>query len=225
MRRMATTDVYLLDIEGTTSSVRFVYDVLFPYARKHFASFLAHNQHVPEVQAAIAQMTGQSHTSLDSALAEANRLMDADAKQTGLKSLQGMIWKSGYETGELVSHVYEDTAPAMQRFKQRGAKIYIYSSGSVEAQKQFFAHTVAGPLSALIDGYFDTAIGGKRMASSYANIADKIGASADKIMFYSDITEELDAAKEAGASTTLVLRPGSKPVETAHRTVVDFSAE
>lgn len=222
---MLMPKVYLLDIEGTTSSVRFVYDVLFPYARKHFATFLAVNQDVPEVQLAVTQMTGQDRPTVEVAAAEAMKLMDADAKQTGLKSLQGMIWQSGYQTGELVSHVYEDTAPAMRRFRQRGAKVCIYSSGSIQAQRQFFAHTVAGALSDLIDGYFDTTIGGKRQASSYTAIAAKLGVTTESIMFYSDIPEELDAASAAGFRTILVLRAGSSPVTTTHRVIPDFSAE
>ena len=222
---MALPAVYLLDIEGTTSSISFVHEVLFPFARKHMAGFLHSNWGTPDVSAAVKLMTGDDPATPQSATTIALQLMDADAKQTGLKLLQGMIWKQGYTTGELVSHVYPDTPAAMVRFRERGAKVCIYSSGSVEAQRQFFAFTGMGSLSDLIDGYFDTTVGPKREQRSYEAIVAKLGISAGEVAFYSDIPQELDAARSAGMRTTLVVRPGSTAKSDQHRTICDFTQE
>jgi len=138
-------------------------------------------------------------------------LMDRDRKSTPLKSLQGKIWQEGYEAGELLSQVYDDVPPALNRWHQQGKQIYIYSSGSVLAQKLLFGHTVAGDLTPLLSGYFDTTIGAKQEAESYRRIAASIQQSPETILFVSDVVAELEAASAAGMQCVLSLRPGNHP--------------
>ena len=209
--------VILLDIEGTTSSVRFVYDEMFPYVRRELAEFLGRHAARPEVHAAAQQialdggkpslreLTGCDDLSAESAqqrlVAEVLRQMDADLKATGLKDLQGQVWEAGFQSGELLAHVYDDVPPCLKKWKAAGKELRIYSSGSVPAQKLFFGHTVAGNLLPLLSGHYDTTIGSKREAPSYARIATDIGSSPGEILFLSDIIAELDAAKSAGLPT------------------------
>jgi enolase-phosphatase E1 len=201
----------LLDIEGTVSPLAFVHDVMFPYARKHAAAWLgAHWGH--EVIAQLARDAGVSsfHNALDAEDA-VHRLMDADAKVTGLKQLQGLIWEQGFKSGDLCARLFADVAPGLQRFKEAGLVLRIYSSGSTHAQRLFFAHTEAGDLTALLSGYYDTTLGPKREAASYCAIAAHAGAPAGEILFLSDVVAELDAASTAGMRTGLALRPGNPP--------------
>lgn len=215
----------LLDIEGTASSITFVFDVLFPYARKHVQSFLNSNLYDSRVTAAIDKMAvdlgfdnhgewlGNKATDQqksETIVKQVNAWMDQDAKLTGLKELQGLIWKEGYDRGELKSHVYPDVPEAMERWVNRGITICIYSSGSIGAQKSFFKDTVFGDLTRWISDYFDTTSGPKREQKSYENIAAKLGESPQAILFLSDITDELKAANEAGMQAILVERPGNK---------------
>ncbi|HEY2413967.1 MAG TPA: acireductone synthase [Pirellulaceae bacterium] len=236
----------LLDIEGTTSSVSFVYDVMFPYVRKHLTFEVFSNWLEPEYIDAfhvIAKDAG--HESLDAWLKslsltrdnplraadvickEVIRLMDADVKATGLKQLQGLIWKSGFESGELKAHVYEDVPPALAAWNAAGKDVRIYSSGSVQAQKLFFGHTIAGDLLSQFRGHYDTTIGGKKEAVSYRKIADEFHLPAPEILFLSDIIAELDAARTAGIQTALVVRPGNTPNQTSagapHPAIDNFS--
>jgi enolase-phosphatase E1 len=202
----------LLDIEGTVSPLAFVHDVMFPYARKHAAAWLgAHWGH--EVIAQLARDAGVSsfHNALD-AEAAVHRLMDADAKVTGLKQLQGLIWEQGFKSGDLCARLFADVAPGLQRFKEAGLDLRIYSSGSTHAQRLFFAHTEAADLTALLSGYYDTTLGPKREAASYAAITADAGVPAGEILFLSDVVAELDAASTAGMRTGLALRPGNPPV-------------
>jgi enolase-phosphatase E1 len=153
-----------------------------------------------------------------------NALMDADAKLTGLKNLQGAVWKEGYETGVLRSHVFPDVLPNLRCWSAKGICTRIYSSGSIAAQKLLYAHTEAGDLTPLIDGYFDTTVGHKREESSYAAIVIDVALPAGEILFLSDVPEELDAARQAGLLTGLVERPGNKPVEvTDHPRIRTFA--
>lgn len=217
----------LLDIEGTTSSVRYVYDVLFPYAREHLADFLARRGQEPAVVAVCEQLArdaeassleefvgGDTHDELarERIVAEAHRLMDSDAKTTGLKALQGLIWEEGYAAGGLRSHVYDDVPPALRAWHEQGRVLAIYSSGSVTAQKVFFAHTESGDLTPLFRAHYDTTVGPKRDAGSYARIVADLGVPASDVLFLSDVPAELDAAKAAGLATGLVVRPGNAPV-------------
>lgn len=219
----------LLDIEGTTTPIAFVKDVLFPFARKNLAPFLAAHRDEPEVKADLALLTEErAQERADGAPAGESRdplpylfwLMDADRKSTALKSLQGRIWKGGYESGALVGEVYPDVAPALARFRDAGMLVSIFSSGSVLAQRLLFAHTTAGDLRPFVNGWFDTTTGGKREAESYASIASALGCAPGDVLFVSDVAEELDAALEAGMDVALCLRPGTpEPIPSRHRIV------
>ena len=216
----------LLDIEGTTSSIAFVHEVMFPFVRREFKSFLqAHFSDIEmkPVWDAVAKDAGAADLD-ELALREnlapikalertAIRLMDADAKVTGLKELQGRIWKAGFESGELKADVYVDVPKALKRWTDAGIDVRIYSSGSVAAQRLFFGHTVFGDLRPFLSGYYDTTTGPKREADSYRKIAKDIGAPTSTIIFFSDIVAELDAAHSAGMQTGLMLRPGNAPVD------------
>jgi enolase-phosphatase E1 len=236
----------LLDIEGTTSSVSFVYDVMFPYVRKHLTFEVFANWMEPEyIEAFHAIARDAGHDSLDAWLKttgltrenplraadvvckEATRLMDADAKATGLKALQGLIWQSGFESGELKAHVYDDVPPALSAWNAAGKDVRIYSSGSVQAQQLFFAHTIAGNLLAQFRGHYDTTTGLKKEAESYRKIAADFRLPAAEILFLSDVVAELDAARAAGMKTALCVRPGNPAGQVStgepHRAIENFA--
>ena len=208
----------LLDVEGTTSSISFVHDVLFAHAKRHVGDFLAARGDDPDVRAVaagLAATAGLDATVLDSPegltrLAYAAvEMMNRDLKDTALKSLQGMIWRGAYEAGEVRSHVFDDVPPALRQWADAGLDVRIYSSGSVEAQKLFFAHTTAGDLTPLLRGHYDTATGPKREAASYGRIAADMGLEPRQILFVSDVGAELDAAHTARMATALAVRPGN----------------
>ena len=218
----------LLDIEGTTSSISFVYDVMFPFVRENLTSFLAENWNDPAVSDCLPLLADDIGESVSGWLPEdpdqaqqvaadaVIALMDKDVKATGLKKLQGQIWKSGFESGQLVAHVYDDVPNAVDQWINDGSQIRIYSSGSVQAQQLFFGHTVAGNLLSKFSGHYDTTIGSKRESASYVAIAADSGFPPADIVFISDVAEELQAARDAGMATILSIRPGNKPVETGH---------
>lgn len=200
----------LTDIEGTTSSIAFVSEVLFPYSRARLAEFVReHGEAVGPVLAQVRAEAGAPHLDVKDCIAQLLAWHDADRKIGPLKTLQGMIWAEGYVTGALTGHVYPDAAAGLRRWYAQGIPLYVYSSGSVAAQKLLFGHSDAGDLMPLFTGYFDTAIGAKREAASYAAIARAIGAEPPAILFLSDVAEELDAAREAGLSVTLLVRDGA----------------
>jgi enolase-phosphatase E1 len=218
----------LTDIEGTTSSISFVKDVLFPYARKRLPAFIATHAEDAQVRhwlreaATEAGLVSATQRELIELL---QRWVDEDRKATALKALQGMIWDEGYRNGEYRAHVYADVAPQLREWKKQEVDLYVYSSGSVAAQKLFFAHCDAGDLTPLFSGYFDTETGPKRAADSYRRIAAAIGRPAGEILFLSDVIEELDAARAAGMRTTLLARaPATCPANPAHPCVTDFNA-
>lgn len=213
----------LLDIEGTVSPLAFVHDIMFPYARKHAAAWLgAHWGH--EVIAQLARDAGvESFRNALEAEAAVHRLMDADAKVTGLKQLQGLVWEQGFRTGDLRSTLFDDVVPALDRWCENGREIRIYSSGSIHAQKLFFAHTIAGDLTPRLSGYYDTTTGSKKEAASYTAIATDCRLPPNDILFISDLVDELNAAQSAGMITALALRPGNKPQpESGHATIASF---
>ena len=209
----------LLDVEGTTSSISFVYDVLFSFAKREVGDFLAARRQDPAVRAAAAALAaeaGVADADLDDpagltrvALA-AVALMDRDVKSTPLKALQGMIWRGGFESGTLVAHVFDDVPPALAAWADSGLDVRIYSSGSIEAQRLFFAHTSHGDLTPRLRGHYDTTTGPKREAASYAAIAADMGIPPRQILFVSDVGAELDAARQAGMATALAVRPGNR---------------
>lgn len=234
----------LLDIEGTTTSIAFVYEALFPFARNHLAGYLERNWTKDVVQADVAALRVLAARDAEAGLtppliapesadAEAIRTsvvrnvlaqMDSDRKTTPLKSLQGKIWADGYASGELKGHVYDDVLPALQRWNDAGESVYIYSSGSVAAQKLLFGASEAGDLLPLLAGHFDTTSGHKREASSYETIAQAIGQPPGDITFVTDVFEEALAAQDAGLNVVISVRPGNQSLPDGHgfRTVTSF---
>ena len=225
---MTTIRAIVTDIEGTTSSIDFVKDVLFPYARKRLPAFVETHADKPEVQHWLheaAKEAGIIEASRQEIIELLLGWIDQDRKSTALKALQGMIWKEGYEAGEYRAHVYPEVAARLHAWRADGLHLYVYSSGSVPAQRLFFRYSDAGDLTPMFAGYFDTETGPKREASSYTKIADTIGERPEHILFLSDIVEELDAAGAAGLQTGWLLRPPqAMPSEPRHRTYLDFDA-
>lgn len=219
----------LTDIEGTTSSISFVKEVLFPYAAKAMLPFLQKNwanENVVKQVDALSTETGQSVDTPEQANDILQRWISADKKATALKALQGMIWKAGYEDGSYRAHMYPDVAHQLRAWQEQGLALYVYSSGSIAAQKLFFRYSEAGDLTPLFTDYFDTTSGGKREEASYRCIAKNIGLAENEILFLSDITEELDAAQSAGMKTTLLDRQHSAAPSmphSTHRSVDSFS--
>ena len=214
------------DIEGTTSSLSFVKEVLFPYTRAHLARYVAAHAHEPNVRALLDDANWEAGGGLDDAgiVAQLERWIDEDRKVTPLKSLQGLIWEAGYRNGDFKGHIYADAAAQLRAWHARGIKLYVYSSGSVYAQKLLFGHCEVGDLTSLFSGYFDTHIGGKREADAYRAIAEDIDLPASEILFLSDIVEELDAAQAAGMQTVQLVRDSELDMQPRHRQVRDFNA-
>ncbi len=218
----------LTDIEGTTSSIDFVRDTLFPYARERLPAFIETHDDQPEVQHWLHE------AALEAGLVAAERQeiielllrwIDQDRKSTALKALQGMIWQGGYAAGDFHAHVYPEVPARLRAWRAQGKRLYVYSSGSVQAQRLFFTHSVAGDLAPLFSGWFDTESGPKREADSYRRIAASIGLPASGILFLSDLSPELDAAREAGLRTTLLVRPPQQcPPSAAHPCAHDFDS-
>ncbi len=219
-----TIKVIVTDIEGTTSAIDFVHDVLFPYARKHLPDFVREHQSDPTVTPtldSVRQEAGEADADSERVIEILLQWIDADRKVTALKALQGLVWKHGYENGDFTGHMYEDAVSGLRSWAAAGIDLYVYSSGSVGAQKLLFGHSDAGDLTPLFSGYFDTNIGHKREAGSYRNIAQDIGVSATEILFLSDVAEELDAAAEAGMQTFQLVRD-DQVVVGRHRIAHDF---
>lgn len=202
------TRAILTDIEGTTSSISFVRDVLFPYARRALPGFVAVHGREPEVRRWLdAVATEAGGLCQDDMIVETLQgWIDQDRKHTALKALQGLVWEAGYRNADFTAPIYPDAAPTLRRWHALGLPLYVYSSGSVPAQKLFFGHSDAGDLTGLFSGWYDTEMGGKREPGSYARIAAAIGEPAHGILFLSDVVEELDAARSAGMQTVLVDR-------------------
>ncbi|HSK79193.1 MAG TPA: acireductone synthase [Thermoanaerobaculia bacterium] len=218
----------LTDIEGTTTSISFVYDVLFPYAEARLEEWLRRPDPGPELQDAIARLREEHREEklqdFGDGVAYARRLMDLDRKSTGLKALQGLIWDEGYRSGEIRSHVFPDVPGALEAWAQAGLRLRVFSSGSVKAQKLLFAHTEHGDLSGLFEEFHDTTTGPKQEASSYAAIAGAFGLPPGEILFLSDVRGELDAAAAAGMRTGMLVRPGNRPADPGpHPTHSTFS--
>ncbi len=221
----------LTDIEGTTSSISFVKDVLFPYARRALPAFVAAHGDEPGVRRwldAVAAELGAACS--DDAVVDALQgWIDQDRKHTALKALQGMVWQAGYGRADFRAHVYPDAAAALPAWHAAGHPIAVYSSGSVPAQKLFFGHSEAGDLTPLVSAWFDTEVGGKREAAGYRRIVQALAVPADDVVFLSDVVEELDAAREAGLRTILVDRREDYPqprlgdATRGHRRVESFA--
>lgn len=232
----------LLDIEGTTTPIAFVHEVLFSYARSQVRRFLTKHFGSAELLADLQQLREEHATDvrqnlqppalveeprdaeIDSLAAYISWLIDRDRKSTGLKSLQGKIWQQGYSDGTLKAELFADVRPALERWRRAALKISIFSSGSSFAQKLLFAHTAAGDLTDLIDNYFDTTLGSKTDVASYHRIASALNLPAQDILFISDVVPELDAAGAAGMQTLLCVRPGnhSQPSADRYRKIQTF---
>ena len=202
------TTTILTDIEGTTGSISFVREVLFPYARRELPRFVRERGHEPDVRRWLDQVATEHGAVCDDAVIVEvlQGWIDEDRKHTALKALQGMIWADGYRRADFTAHVYPDAVAALRRWHADGHRLAVYSSGSVPAQRMFFGHSDAGDMLPLFEAFFDTEVGGKREAASYARIASELGTNPGTILFLSDVVAELDAAREAGMRTVLVDR-------------------
>jgi enolase-phosphatase E1 len=225
----------VLDIEGTTTPIDFVHKTLFGYARVRCGEFLRRHWDDPVVRADVARLEAEhaaeppdpslSDWGNDPAAVTAyvHWLMDRDRKSTGLKSLQGRIWEAGYESGELRGEVYPDVGPALERWQRGGVDVAIFSSGSVQAQQSLFRSTQVGDLTRFLRSYFDTRTGPKSASASYTQIAAALGHRPAQVLFVSDVAGELDAARKAGMTTALCVRPpGNPPTSSEHPVIRSF---
>ena len=212
------------DIEGTTTSLSFVKDVLFPYARQHMARFIKENGHKEQVREQINAVVSEAGRELndEEAVQQLIKWIEEDKKITPLKALQCMIWKAGYKNGDYTGHVYQDAVTNLKRWHHQGIKLYVFSSGSVQAQKLIYGYSDAGDLTSIFSGYFDTKIGNKRDSVAYQTIIKQIGEKPGSILFLSDIKEELDAAKQVGMQTYWLVREGKVDESAEHRQVNNF---
>ncbi len=237
--RLPEDGLALLDIEGTTSSISFVFDVMFPFVRRELDAFLVRSWGDADLADACTKIAadagepsfeawcGEAATGAGAVrtklTAHVLALMDDDVKATGLKALQGLVWRAGFEGGELRAHVYEDVPPALEAWTDAGREVRIYSSGSIGAQKLFFGHTERGDLLPRIAGHYDTTVGGKRDEASYRRILEDARRAPDEVLFLSDVVAELDAARAAGVATALVNRPGNaEPGAHDHPTITSL---
>lgn len=225
---MTTIRAIVTDIEGTTSSISFVKDVLFPYARKRLPAYIETHGDRPEVQHWLHEAAKEAdivEASRQEILDMLLRWIDEDRKSTALKALQGMIWQDGYEAREYRAHMYPEVSARLHAWRGEGLHLYVYSSGSVPAQKLFFRYSEAGDLSPLFSGYFDTETGPKREQVSYQRIVAAIGELPEHVLFLSDVVEELDAARAAGLRTGWLLRPPLEvPPAPKHPAYASFDA-
>ena len=214
----------ITDIEGTTSSLSFVKDVLFPYARQHIAGYIqehANDDRVKQQIDSVKNVMGKE-ANLNEIGQQLIAWIDQDQKITPLKALQGMIWEAGYRNGDFTGHIYEDAYLKLKTWHTQDIKLYVYSSGSVFAQKLLYGFSDFGDVTPLFSGYFDTNIGQKRDASSYHNILESVNTPGESVLFLSDIAEELDAANTAGMKTYWLIRDGDLPATPSHRIAKNF---
>lgn len=214
----------ITDIEGTTSSLAFVKEVLFPYARDHIAAYIRNHEKEAPVQQALVEagkINGTDSTT-EQLIQTFIQWIDEDQKITPLKTIQGLLWETGYREGHYKGHIYEDAVNKLRKWKKLGIKIYVYSSGSVYAQKLLFGHTEYGDLNPVFTDYFDTRIGAKTSKDSYQKIAASIAVTPEDCLFLSDIKQELDAAQEAGMHTIWLVRNGRLDSSAAHQQVANF---
>jgi enolase-phosphatase E1 len=214
----------ITDIEGTTSSLSFVKEVLFPYSRANLADYVRLHAEEPLVKKLLEETCKEAGAELDTeqSISQLILWLDEDKKVTPLKSLQGLIWEAGYQKGDFKGHVYPDAAAYLKAWKAKGLDLYVYSSGSIHAQKLLFAHTEYGDLTPHFSGYFDTRIGGKKDRESYDKIAKQLVIPAGQLLFLSDIKEELDTAKAAGFQTLWVVRDSKPDPQAEHQQASSF---
>lgn len=226
-----TITTILTDIEGTTSSISFVKDVLFPYAEEHIPEYVRNHTQDAAIIDVLQQTANESGIAADDTEALIAQLLQwirDDKKITPLKTLQGIVWETGYRNGDYKAHIYHDAAEKLREWKNAGLDLYVYSSGSAYAQKLFFGFSEAGDINHLFSGNFDTTIGGKKDTNSYQAIAKAIGKPANQILFLSDIRDELDAAQAAGMKTAWLIRPEDNNAiaepDCPHQTANSFSS-
>lgn len=218
----------LLDIEGTVSDKRFVTQKLFPFARERIAEFILQHQREPQVASALALMReklGRKSASIEEIGHALERWIDEDRKEEPLKTLQELVRAQGYASGALVSHIYADVPPALERWKRAGKRIAIFSSGSIAAQKLLFSHTEMGDLTPYFSAYFDLSTGPKMEASSYVKIAKALDHASKDVRFYSDIVKEVEAALAAGMAAVLVERDGPVAGGEGLKRIPNFASE
>lgn len=213
----------ITDIEGTTSSLSYVKEVMFPYSKKKLRDFLEANWEAPEIKSIIDRLSDRLGKKVDIELAVKTfeEWIDKDIKDGLLKELQGHIWEEGFLRGELKGHIYPDAYQKLRELKEKGYRLFVYSSGSVKAQKLFFGNTDYGDITWLFEGFFDTSVGSKKEKESYLNISRAVGLDPEELLFISDVVEELDAASSAGLHTVLIARE-TEPKSSKHRTIKDF---
>lgn len=215
----------ITDIEGTTTSVSFVYDVLFPYFLNNINKLLVLKSVNKEVKNSFETIKKENGIQLDDnqVIELLKKWVAEDIKDPNLKLLQGIIWEDAYKKGEIKGHLYNDVLPALKFWKNElHLSLYIYSSGSVNAQKLLFGYSEEGDITSYFTNYFDTKVGHKRESISYKNIAENINCKPPEILFLSDIEEELDAAKKVGYNTLQLVREDTKPSK-KHLNVKDFN--
>ena len=214
----------LTDIEGTTSSLAFVKDVLFPYARKHLPAFVRSHASRAGVRSLLTDVCKEAGRTLDEEgiIRQLITWMDEDRKVTPLKSLQGMVWEAGYHNGDFTGHIYADAVDKLGEWHKRKVRLFVYSSGSIAAQKLLFKYSDHGDLTPLFSGYFDTHMGPKRESASYQAILLAIGMPGSDVLFLSDTGAELDAARAAGLHTLQLLREGAQ-ADPGHAQASSFS--
>jgi len=216
----------LFDIEGTITSLNFVKDELFPYAREALPGFLLGHTDRPEIQAILYRLSrdiGLPISDLEGIAATLQQWIDEDRKHPDLKELQGLIWEAGYRDGAYRGHLYPDVVPFWERARAARLQVAIYSSGSVRAQRLLLEHSVAGDVSGLVDDHFDARVGSKADSASYQRIAETLMVRPGQILFFSDVVAELDAARRSGLETYRVVRPGVPAAPHDHREITDFT--
>lgn len=217
--------VILTDIEGTTSSIRFVHEVLFPYSAKHMADFIRSNHDddvdVREQLQAVSATSDVAVDDIDGLIGVLQQWIKEDRKETPLKALQGMLWEQGYQHGDFHGHVYPDAAHYLKVWSERGLRLYVYSSGSVKAQKLIFGFSEEGDLTPCFSGYFDTRVGAKRDPAAYQAILNELGVEPGTVLFLSDVEAELEAAEAVGIRTAWLVREGDLP-EDGRKAMRDF---
>ena len=221
-----TIQAILTDIEGTTTSLSFVKDVLFPYAYERMQSFVVENRTNPAVAKLIDDVRYEVNNpvlSLSGAIEQLKQWIRDDKKITPLKAIQGLMWQQGYANGDFTGHVYPDAVAGLQAWHAQGLQLYVYSSGSVQAQQLLFGYSDAGDLTPLFSGYFDTQVGHKRERGAYQHIAQAIGIAPEQVLFLSDIREELDAAQQAGMQTCALVRENQATEGLQHPWVENFA--
>ena len=218
------------DIEGTTSSLSFVKDVLFPYAAEHLRDYVLEHRTEAAVRRqlnATAELAGLPSHDVKPLIRQLTEWISSDTKATPLKALQGMIWEGGYRSGAYTAHLYDDAIRGLHEWHEQGLSLYVYSSGSIHAQKLFFEFSRYGDVRPLFRDYFDTTTGNKHDVESYQGIEQAIAVSAEQILFLSDVEAELDAARSAGYLTCRLSRPadygpGAADITSAHPVCTSF---